>query len=365
MKRFDWKLTIKMNISLMKVSGLWPSGDESYKPNFYTLYASVLLTLLLLGHVFFQFVYVFLILDDLQAVTATSFLLLTEMLIILKTYCLIRNMGMLKRLMATLDSDLFQPKSTEQILLVKPSLKFWKRIYNIFWSMALSAIFFWSAFPILDNSFKDYRLPFFAWYPYDTKASPFYEITYIYQIICICFAALVDIGIDTLIAALNMYTGTQFDLLCDDLRNLHDPDEVDVSKKLIACIRHHKEILSFASNSNKFFNWIIFLQFFVSAVSIGLTMFQLTVVASFTNEFYSIMFYFNAAVVEIFMYCWFGNEVEIKSSKISYAVFECDWINMSQKTKNAMTIFVLRCHRPLKISTLNLFYLSLDTFVKM
>ncbi|RZB40338.1 hypothetical protein BDFB_012266 [Asbolus verrucosus] len=35
---------------------------------------------------------------------------------------------------------------------------------------------------------------------------------------------------------------------------------------------------NFAENSNKFFNWIVLLQFFTSAVSIGLTMFQLTII---------------------------------------------------------------------------------------
>jgi hypothetical protein len=37
-------------------------------------------------------------------------------------------------------------------------------------------------------------------------------------------------------------------------------------------------VYRFSEDSNKFFNWIVLLQFFTSAVSIGLTMFQLTVV---------------------------------------------------------------------------------------
>ncbi|RZC33392.1 7tm 6 domain containing protein [Asbolus verrucosus] len=162
-----------------------------------------------------------------------------------------------------------------------------------------------------------------------------------------------------------MYVGTQFDILCDDLRNLYDPDEEGISKKLIACIKHHKGILSFAGNSNDFFNWIFFLQFFVSAISIGLTMFQLSVVDAFANEFYSLVFYLNAVLVEIFMFCWFGNEVEVKSNKITYAVFECDWVWMSERTKRAIIVFVLKCQKPIKVSALNLFYLSLETFVRI
>ncbi|RZC37653.1 7tm 6 domain containing protein [Asbolus verrucosus] len=247
--------------------------------------------------------------------------------------------------------------------LIKPTLKLCKIIYEVLLLMASFAALFWSVFPVMDNSIADYPLPYFAWYPYDTKTSPFYEVTYAYQIMCTFFTAMTSVCIDTLIASLNMYVGTQFDLLCDDLRNLRD--EEDVNKKLISCIKHHKEILSFATNCNKFFNWILFLQFFMSAISLGLTMFQLTVVPSFSNEFYSLVFYFNAVFVEIFMYCWFGNEVEVKSSKIIYAVFECDWFQMSHQTKKVMIFFVSRCQKPVKVSALNLFYLSLETFVKI
>ncbi|RZC32219.1 7tm 6 domain containing protein, partial [Asbolus verrucosus] len=190
-KPFDWKWAVRSNFSVMTVAGLWPSGDETYKLDFYTIYASVLITLLLC-HVFFQIVYFVSVLDDLQALTATGVVLLSEIMIVLKAHCLTKNMGMVKQLMITLNSDLFQPKTIQQIILVKPSLKF-------------------------------------------------------------------------------------------------------------------------AGNSNEFVDWIYFLQFF--------------------------------------------------SSKLIYAIFECDWIRMSQQTKRAMIFFTLKCQKPLKVSAFNLFYLSLETFV--
>ncbi|RZC39620.1 7tm 6 domain containing protein [Asbolus verrucosus] len=172
-------------------------------------------------------------------------------------------MGMVKQLMKTLNSDLFQPKTAKQIILVKPSLEFCNITYKILTFMAVGTAFFWSIFPILDDSYKDYRLPIPAWYPYNTKTPPFYEITYVYQVLGTYFMALTNVCIDTLIASLNMYVGTQIDILCDDLRNLDDPDEEGISKKLTACIKHHKGILSFAGNSNEFVKWIFFLQFFI------------------------------------------------------------------------------------------------------
>ncbi|RZC41954.1 7tm 6 domain containing protein, partial [Asbolus verrucosus] len=168
---------------------------------------------------------------------------------------------MVKQLMITLNSDLFQPKTAKQIILVKPSLEFCNITYKTLTFLGASAVFFWMLFPILDDSYKDYRLPFPAWYPYNTKTAPFYEIAYVYQVLGSYFTAFTNVSIDALIASLNMYVGTQIDILCDDLRNLHDPDEEGISKKLIACIKHHKGILSFAGNSNEFVKWIYFLQF--------------------------------------------------------------------------------------------------------
>ncbi|RZC40641.1 7tm 6 domain containing protein, partial [Asbolus verrucosus] len=164
------------------------------------------------------------------------------------------------------------------------------------------AVLFWSVFPVMDNSIADYPLPYLVWYPYHTKTSPLYELAYAYQILCTFFTSMTSICIDTLIASLNMYVGAQFDLLYDNLRNLRD--EEDINKKLISCIKHHKEVLNFAASCNKFFIWILFLQFSMSAISLGLTIFRFTVVNSQTIG--------SAVFVEIFMYCWFGNEVEIK-----------------------------------------------------
>jgi hypothetical protein len=296
-EKFDWKLTIRANIIKLKLVGLWPSGDDTYRPNWYTLWAAISIGLFIYAHNFFQVVNIVFIFDDLQAITATIFVTLSELLTILKTYCMIQNMGILKRLMVSLNGDIFQPKNARQKRLVQPSLTFWKVNYVLFYVMSSGAIFFWAAYPILDNSVKEHRLPFLAWYPYDTKISPFYEITYVYQIFSISFIAVTTLSIDTLIGALNMYIGAQYDILCDDLKHLFDAEDssMDFYRKLVNCVKHHRAILRyskptqlatlscfntcrFAEDSNSFFNWIVFLQFFISATSIGITMFQLTVV---------------------------------------------------------------------------------------
>ncbi|RZC32089.1 odorant receptor Or1 [Asbolus verrucosus] len=363
MKKFDWVVTIRLNIFILKLVGLWPKGNESYKFNFYTFYAIISITFFVYGHNMAQTFNIFFVINDLEAITGTIVVSLTLSLSIIKTYFIIRNMATLKNLMVILNSDMFQPKSTHQKNLVKSNLREWKMFYMVFLIMTWNSFLVYITFPIFDKSVKEYRLPLMAWYPYDTKTSPSYEITYVYQFVSALFIATTNVNIDTLIAALNMYVGAQCDILCDDLRNLRNEQVPgDIDKAFINCISHHKNIVKFAEDSNKFFNWIVFAQFFTSVISIGLSLFQLTVVTPFTNEFFTYIIYGMAIIVEIFMFCWFGNEVEIKSKNIPYATFESDWTAASLEVKKKMVFFAMRCQRPIKLSALNLFYLSLDNF---
>ncbi|KAJ3635808.1 hypothetical protein MTP99_008684 [Tenebrio molitor] len=366
MDKYDWKANITMNIRTLRVLGLWPRGDETYKPGVYALHATLLLTVFLIGHIFFQVVNIYFIRDNLEAITGTIYVLLVEMLVVFKVYYLIKNMEMLKQLLKILETDLFQPKTAQQRALIETSVFFWRVIYQTFLIMCCGTNLFWAIFPLLDKTAGEKRLPFLAWYPYNTKVSPLYEITYVYQIVSVGFITTVHVNVDALVAAVNVFNGSQFDILCDNLRNLHNLAVAgDINDKLVYCIDHHKQTLSYAEKCNTFLNWILLVQFFVSGISIGLSMFQLTLLVPFSNEFLSLLGNGIAITVQIFMYCWFGNEVEVKSSSIPYAVFECEWTDFPQEVKKKLLFFTMRLQKPVKLSALNLIYLSLDTFMKI
>jgi hypothetical protein len=212
MDKYDWKANIKMNILMLQVCGLWPKGDETYKPGIYALQATILLTVFLMGHMFCQVVKIYFIRDNLEAITGSFYVLLVEMLVVFKVYYLIKNM------------ETFLTMSY---------------CYNLFCVL----------FPLLDKTAEEKRLPFLAWYPYNTQISPFYQITYIHQIASVVFITTVHVNIDTLVAAINAFNGSQFDILCDNLRNLHNlTGSEDINDKLINCIEHHKQTLRYETN---------------------------------------------------------------------------------------------------------------------
>ncbi|KAJ3648702.1 hypothetical protein Zmor_020484 [Zophobas morio] len=315
MEHFDWKLTICTNVFILRMLGLWPKHNDKYEFNLYFLYTIVVICFFALLHTLTQAI---------------------------------------------------NPRTVKQKVLIEKDLKLWTQMYLMLSLCCIAALLFWAIFPILDGSYREGQLPFIAWYPFDFGVAPVYQITYIYQILSTSILAISTMNIDTLMAATNLFAGAQFDILCDNLKNLDlSEEESKCKEKLKICFQHHREILSFGKRTNKFLNWIVFLQFFTSAVSIGLVMFELTIIPPFSSEFYSALSYGGALTVETFTYCWYGNELTLKSSNLAYAIFEAEWSMANVEVKRLIIFFMLRSQKEFTISPFNLFHLSLETFVKI
>nr|AJO62236.1 olfactory receptor OR17 [Tenebrio molitor] len=356
MANYDWTSTIKVHITCFRLLGFWPKND-GYNFDLYTLWAVFAVIFFGFVQTFVETVKIFTNLNDLEIVTGTAFVSFSEILILLKIFYLARNTKTFKRLLVTLNSDMFQP-TNDQMSLILPELNSWKLMYKFFCICAAVTVAFWLLVPM----FQVRRLPFLAWYPFDAKISPNYEIAYVHQSISVSYISISNVHVDTLIGAMSMYTAAQLTILKDNLRKLK-PEQFE--EDLIRCVKHHREVLKFAKSFNDVFNWIILVQFFASAISIGFSMFLVTIVTPFSEEFFSFAFYGFSASFEIFIYCWFANEIQVKSDQVPLSAFQSDWLGASEEAKKSLIIFMANAQRPLKISALNLVDLSLNTFLKI
>ncbi|KAJ3663390.1 hypothetical protein Zmor_007664 [Zophobas morio] len=364
MERFFWQDVSSMNIHILRILGPWPKNHELYKLDLYFLYATISIVFFITAHVLFQTVNIFFIYSNLEALIETMLVCVAEFLGILKIYTFVKNIGMLKRLMVVLDIDIFQPRNATQRLLVEPAIKLWKIIFHTLIGAVVPALFLWLSFPILNGSVKNYGLPLPPWYPYDFKKSWFYELTYLHQILGTCLVTLGDDNIDMLISALTMYVGAQCDILCDILKSLGF-ESSDFGLRLKICVTHHKTILRFVEKCNVFFNFIMLGQFFTSSACMAMAFFRLSLLKPSSFEFYTLLTSIISVVMQIFTYCWFGDEVQGKSDAIAYAAFESAWTKQCLSNKKSMMIFIRRTLVPVKLSTFKLFYLTLETFIKI
>ncbi|KAJ3663408.1 hypothetical protein Zmor_007674 [Zophobas morio] len=361
MQKFEWMATAELNFRALWSVGLWPRGETGkfYKHDFYTLYA-IFNAIILIGlQNLSQIINIFFVYSDLAALASTCFVVMSNMLGIAKMLVFVCNIRKMKQLTRMLNSHQFQPKSEAQVKLVQPLLKLWKRFYISWGSYVSSCMVLWLAAPLMHGG---HELVIPAWYPFSLEKPLNYAFAYVYQTVGFMYSTVGIINVDTLIYALLMYICAQCDLLCDNLGNL-DGNEEEFNGKFISCVKHYELILRFAKITNNVFNPIILGQFGTSALTIALTLFQLSLVDHFDTTAVISIVYVLGLAVELYVFCWYGNEIEIKTSKIPYCIYSSNWIDISLGVNKNIFIFVERCQKPLKITAINLFDLSLKTFV--
>jgi hypothetical protein len=237
METFSWTRVIRPNLVTFRFLGLWPKGSTLYKANLYTLYSAVIIILLLSVHNLSQVLNIFVVYPDLQNLTETIFITVTNVLTLIKAYYFVKNMSTLKQLMVILESVEFQPRNSQQESLIQPDLTFWKRVSRALVVTVGSCLTAWCSTPLLNDK---KQLPFASWYPFGTESSPKYELTYLHQVVSIWCFATTNLSLDTLISALMMFVGGQCDILCDNLRSLK---VVNFCIEFVKCVKHHKDIL--------------------------------------------------------------------------------------------------------------------------
>lgn len=235
-------MIFRINFLLMRSGGMWPNSDE-YELNLYLLYTIFLVSLISFGDIIFQSAKIF-FLKNIEELSEIIFILLSKFGTLFKAIYVIKNIKTLKKLVQAMDDNyLFQPKNLRQILMIKPVLRVWKISLATLWILTTAGISFWTFFPITDKTYKDHRLPFSCWYPYNTNKTPFYQITYFYQIASAIYVGLTTNCANFLISSLSAFVGSQFDLLCDNIKNLGFDSQIKTKQQLFMCIKHYREVI--------------------------------------------------------------------------------------------------------------------------
>lgn len=241
MSKFDWEERIKMNVLILHYLGLWPKG-ENYEYNFYLFYVCLLCVFIYISHCVFHAINIYFMKSNLVALTGVIYSLIPEITATCKVLYMVRNGKVLKKLLNVLKRIIFLPRNERQILSINKSLNLWKFVYGYFFLMCLLTNIVWGILPFLNKS-GEKQLPFMAWYPWDYTVSPYYELTFVHQILGGTLLTVNALSFDGIVAALNIFNGNQFDILSDNLRNLQIDGLDTVKEKLRNCIEHHIQIL--------------------------------------------------------------------------------------------------------------------------
>ncbi|KAL0099802.1 hypothetical protein PUN28_019899 [Cardiocondyla obscurior] len=65
---------------------------------------------------------------------------------------------------------------------------------------------------------------------------------------------------------------------------------------------------------------------------------------------------------QVFFYCWYGNELQLKSKGIVDAIYSSDWTIATIRDRKSLLFVMAISQKGLKLSYYGIFSLALDTF---
>jgi hypothetical protein len=378
--------------SLFKFVGMWQDGNQSW-------------TYFILGYlVHFSFIELCLLgelicayhdesLVDLIETLGLTFTYIAEML---KCWNFFLKLKIIQKAFETLQ-ELVEFSADErwknrQHLKSKTSFGF--KVYKIFWASAWTTCFASAIVP-----FTTHTLPYKVWFPFDTQTSfvGFWGAS-IYLAVSSFVVSAIDISLDTLPVFFMVFAIGLTNELSERLAAIGKiRKKEDTAEEFKKCIEIHWKIKKLVEEVQQIFSSVILVQGFFSSLILCMGTFSMSTVSFIrfralhlhrkclnlvirpqislifelrpqvtdVSVFFRITTLMIPMILEIFLPCYFGNELSIASSKLSTALFHSDWTNCDKKLRQSMKIFIENTKKEMKVSAFGVFEVNLASFSRI
>ncbi|KAF3054597.1 Odorant receptor 024 [Nylanderia fulva] len=361
-----------LNFFMYTISGIWrpiewSSNVAKLLYNAFTFIVIVLEYFLMLT----QFMDIVLVIDNIDDFATNTLLFLTIVSVCCKaTVVLVRRKSIISLVQLLMKAP-YKPQDEDEMVIQAKCDEFIKSCSIKYLLLVISSVTGMTIGSMLNV--MQGHLPLRIWLPYDINASPVFWIISIQQIISTIFAAIINTGTETLIFGLSLQTCAQFEIYENRLRKLvtskiasylkHLPASSNNEKliEISECIHHHLCIYKFAKTINIIFNQVLFVQFFGSILILCTSVYYVSTHMMEVKSATLIIYTFGM-FVQIYILCWCGNEVMLKSMSVGNAIYHMDWPLLAASEKKELLIIMIRSTVPIKFTSSFLITLSLQSF---
>ncbi|XP_046815754.1 uncharacterized protein LOC124422863 [Vespa crabro] len=343
------------NQKIMKFMGIWPeergfANACSYKVLFTIGFMFLFITLPQTTNLYFIWGDFELIVENLSVGNMTT------TIAILKTATFWSNRRTMKVLLSHMESDRKEAKAEENI-------KKMMSIGVISRKIIAGSIIMCNFVALTFVTFKTLLLPYTgrvlyyrAYFPYDTRIFPNFEITLIGQIAAAIYVANSYTAVDTFMAMLMLHVCGQFSNLRRKLTKLCSESNRNFHIDLRRIVRKYDMLNRYAETIEDRFNGMLLIQMLSCTVQLCVQSYQaisalvdddqgLLIVRLF---FFAI--YTTYVMLHIYLYCYVGEKLFSEGTKIAYAAYDCNWYDLSPKEAKCLIIIMCRAQLSSRIT---------------
>ncbi|XP_011869110.1 PREDICTED: putative odorant receptor 71a isoform X1 [Vollenhovia emeryi] len=318
-----------------------------------------------------QFMDIVLVVDNIDDFATNTLMFLTIVAVCCKATVVVVRRNAIINLVQVLLKTPCKPRNEDEATIQTKFDKF-IRSYSIKYALMVTTSCTGVTIGSILNMMQGH-LPLRIWLPFNFNIPIVFWIISIHQIITLIFAAVINVGSETLVFGLFLQTCAQLEILESRLHKLvinrtvryleHPISSSNENKMEISqCVHHHLSIYKYAKMVNVIFNQVLFVQFFGSILILCTSVYYMSTHISNPSEAVTYLVYTIAMFIQIYIYCWSGNEVILKSTNVGNALYCMDWPLLSFNERKELLIIMLRSTIPIKFTSSFLITLSLQSY---
>nr|UVB79103.1 odorant receptor 1 [Heortia vitessoides] len=141
------------------------------------------------------------------------------------------------------------------------------------------------------------------------------------------------------------------------------PYDVVLSKLFLECLHHYEQISKTNKRLQDIFGTAILVQFGIGGWILCMAAYKLISLNVLSIEFASMTLFITCILTELFLYCYYGNEVTVESDRVLQSLYGMEWLRAPAPLKRSLVLVMERAKRPLRPAAGLIIPLSLNTFV--
>nr|AIG51873.1 odorant receptor [Helicoverpa armigera]QPX50343.1 odorant receptor [Helicoverpa armigera] len=320
-------------------------------------------------------VYAYQVQQDMDKLARVMFLLLCHITSIAKQLVFHLKAERIDEMLAGLEDPLYnQPEEAHRRLLGATAASA-SRFVRAYSGCAVVTCTLWITFPVMYR-LQGLPVEFPFWITVDYNRPTMFILVLAYSYYVTTLVGIANTTMDAFMATVLNQCKTQLRLLRMNFECL--PERAAVLSRQLGgsydaalfalfreCLVHYEKITETAKMLQNIFGTAILIQFGIGGWILCMAAYKIVSLNMLSVEFASMALFISCILTELFLYCYYGNEVTDESERVSQSLYSMEWRRARLTFRRSLVLVMERAKRPLRPAAGRVIPLSLDTFVKI
>ncbi|XP_050557511.1 odorant receptor 94a-like [Spodoptera frugiperda] len=302
--------------------------------------------------------------------------------LVVKAFTVNLYMSRIDRINNLLKNPIFAAKTKKDEEMLLDNMKTSHRLVKYMIISILLAGVFWSA-SFFAKRYQDPTAVVYIYTPFETVSWTGYSFSVMMEILPLPWTGFGHLGIDCLIATYYAQAEVQLKIIKYNLEHLFDTDgafdgtlngrrifyvdqlDRDLRGRFVHLVQRYAAVTWYTKEVSKIFNHALAFEFFSSAAVLCMVTFKMSYTPMFSLAFAFFTVMLGVLLMQVLLYCYFGNMVQYESDSIITSVYLSDWLSASPRFRRDLLIAMQRWSKSITPRVSGIIPLSLATYVSV